>query len=178
MKASKKLFGPFWPYGGPKKGQKRTFAKKETAVVSGFFHVFAFFAKTAWCIRKKRVFREKRWKRPKTAKNSQNGQNPENLVEKKAWKPSDAPLFTYPQRNSPKPTPKPLNRSSNHQSHFYKIRLAIPSKGKGKSGGARVITYVKVTINSVYLVSIYDKSEDDAITDKELAAIFKSMSWM
>lgn len=61
-------------------------------------------------------------------------------------------------------------------SHFYKIRLAIPSKGKGKSGGARVITYVKVTINSVYLVSIYDKSEDDAITDKELAAIFKSMS--
>ena len=110
MKASKKLFGPFWPYGGPKKGQKRTFAKKETAVVSGFFHVFAFFAKTAWCIRKKRVFREKRWKRPKTAKNSQNGQNPENLVEKKAWKPSDAPLFTYPKRNSPKLTPKPPNQ--------------------------------------------------------------------
>jgi len=29
--------------------------------------------------------------------------------------------------------------------HFYKIRLAITSKGKGKSGGARIITYVKVT---------------------------------
>lgn len=27
--------------------------------------------------------------------------------------------------------------------NFYKIRLAISSKGKGKSGGARVITYVK-----------------------------------
>lgn len=26
---------------------------------------------------------------------------------------------------------------------FYKIRLAIKSKGKGKSGGARVITYFK-----------------------------------
>lgn len=26
---------------------------------------------------------------------------------------------------------------------FYKIRLAIASKGKGKTGGARVITYVK-----------------------------------
>jgi mRNA-degrading endonuclease RelE of RelBE toxin-antitoxin system len=28
--------------------------------------------------------------------------------------------------------------------NFYKIRLAIASKGKGKSGGTRVITYVKV----------------------------------
>ena len=40
---------------------------------------------------------------------------------------------------------------------FYKIRVAISSKGKGKSGGARVITYVKVTTTTVYLTSIYDK---------------------
>ena len=60
-------------------------------------------------------------------------------------------------------------------SQFYKIRLAIPSKGKGKSGGARVITYVKVTVNSVYLVSIYDKSDDETISDKMLVTIFKSL---
>ncbi len=41
----------------------------------------------------------------------------------------------------------------------YKIRLSITSKGKGKSGGARVITYVTVQGNSIYLLSIYDKSE-------------------
>jgi hypothetical protein len=56
---------------------------------------------------------------------------------------------------------------------FYKIRLAIASKGKGKSGGARVVTYVKVTRNTVYLTSIFDKSEKSTITDKELEQIFK-----
>lgn len=56
---------------------------------------------------------------------------------------------------------------------FYKIRLAIASKGKGKSGGARVITYVKVTADTVFLTSIYNKSEKSTITDKELEQIFK-----
>ncbi len=55
---------------------------------------------------------------------------------------------------------------------FYKIRLAIASKGKGKSGGARVVTYVKVTRNTVYLASIFDKSEKSTISDKELEQIF------
>ncbi|WP_276502027.1 type II toxin-antitoxin system RelE/ParE family toxin [Terrimonas pollutisoli] len=50
----------------------------------------------------------------------------------------------------------------------YKIRLAIASKGKGNSGGARVITCVKIVANIVYLVSIYDKSEQGDITDKDL----------
>ena len=58
---------------------------------------------------------------------------------------------------------------------FYKIRLAITSKGKGKSGGARVITYVKVVATIVYLSSIYDKGEKDTITDKELQDIFKEI---
>ena len=57
--------------------------------------------------------------------------------------------------------------------NFYKIRLAIASKGKGKSGGARIITYVKVAHNTVYLTSIFDKSEKSTITDKELEQIFK-----
>jgi mRNA-degrading endonuclease RelE of RelBE toxin-antitoxin system len=50
----------------------------------------------------------------------------------------------------------------------YKIRLAIKSKQKGKSGGARVITNVKVVDEKVYLLTIYDKSEKDDIREKEL----------
>lgn len=56
---------------------------------------------------------------------------------------------------------------------FYKIRLAISSKGKGKSGGARVITYVKIIATTVFLTSIYDKSEKESITEKELEEIFR-----
>ena len=57
--------------------------------------------------------------------------------------------------------------------NFYKVRLAIASKVKGKSGGARLITFVKVVQTTVYLASIYDKSEKATITDKELQQIFK-----
>jgi mRNA-degrading endonuclease RelE of RelBE toxin-antitoxin system len=53
----------------------------------------------------------------------------------------------------------------------YKIRLAITSKGKGKSGGARVITHVHVSQTTVYLLSIYDKSEQEDISDKELDSL-------
>ena len=52
--------------------------------------------------------------------------------------------------------------------HCFKIRISIASKGKGKSGGARVITYVYVSKIEVYLLSIYDKSEKAVITTKEL----------
>jgi mRNA-degrading endonuclease RelE of RelBE toxin-antitoxin system len=50
----------------------------------------------------------------------------------------------------------------------YKIRLAIASKGKGKSGGARVITYFAITESSIFLLSIYDKSQQSDIENKEL----------
>ncbi|MBK7554860.1 MAG: type II toxin-antitoxin system RelE/ParE family toxin [Flavobacteriales bacterium] len=50
----------------------------------------------------------------------------------------------------------------------YKVRMAIRSKGKGRSGGARVITCVKVVRNVVILLTVYDKSEVDTISDKEL----------
>ena len=56
--------------------------------------------------------------------------------------------------------------------NFFKIRLAITAKGKGKSGGARVITYVKVTATTVYLSAIYDKGEKNTIFDSELKNIF------
>jgi hypothetical protein len=50
----------------------------------------------------------------------------------------------------------------------YKIRVAIASKGKGKSGGARMITYVRIVQETVFLLDIFDKSEQANITDKEL----------
>jgi hypothetical protein len=50
----------------------------------------------------------------------------------------------------------------------YKIRLAIKSKGKGKSGGARVITQIQVVENNVFLLALYDKSEQENISDKEI----------
>jgi len=55
----------------------------------------------------------------------------------------------------------------------YKIRLAISSKGKGKSGGARVITYIINADSNVFLLDIYDKSEQDNISDKELKILIQ-----
>lgn len=53
----------------------------------------------------------------------------------------------------------------------FKIRLGIASKGKGKSGGARVITQIFVSDEYVYLLSIYDKGNKESISDKELKNI-------
>jgi len=50
----------------------------------------------------------------------------------------------------------------------YKVRMAIKSKGKGKSGGARVITCIKIINTKIYMLSIYDKSEKEDISDAEL----------
>ena len=58
----------------------------------------------------------------------------------------------------------------------YKIRLAIKSKGKGKSGGGRVISYVVTEDKEVYLLTIYDKSEFDSIDDKTLRTIISSLN--
>lgn len=59
--------------------------------------------------------------------------------------------------------------------NFYKVRMAISSKGRGKSGGARIITYLKVTATTVYLSAIYDKSTKSSISDHELEQIFKTI---
>ena len=55
----------------------------------------------------------------------------------------------------------------------YKIRLAIASKGKGKSGGARVVTHVIFKNDTVYLLSIYDKSDIANLTDKEILELIQ-----
>ena len=56
---------------------------------------------------------------------------------------------------------------------FYKIRLKIASKGGGKSGGARVITCIVAVQETVYLLSIYDKAEQETISDRRLSELLK-----
>jgi mRNA-degrading endonuclease RelE of RelBE toxin-antitoxin system len=65
----------------------------------------------------------------------------------------------------------------------YKIRLKISSKGKGKSGGARVISLVETLIVGevqmieeeviVNLITIYDKADTATISDKELKDLIR-----
>ena len=57
----------------------------------------------------------------------------------------------------------------------YKIRLAIGSKGKGKSGGARVITYLYIETETVYLLTIYDKGEKKDLKANELNDMIESL---
>ncbi|MDB5283984.1 MAG: hypothetical protein JWO06_3059 [Bacteroidota bacterium] len=57
----------------------------------------------------------------------------------------------------------------------YKIRVSIKSKGKGKSGGARIITHVFVQNKEVYLLSIYDKSETETITEEKILELLKQL---
>jgi hypothetical protein len=59
--------------------------------------------------------------------------------------------------------------------NVYKIRMAITSKGKGKSGGARVISYVYVQEEQIFLLSIYDKSEKENVTDNEIKTFFNNL---
>jgi mRNA-degrading endonuclease RelE of RelBE toxin-antitoxin system len=57
---------------------------------------------------------------------------------------------------------------------IYKIRLAIASKNKGKSSGARVLTFVKITQTTVLLFSVYSKSEIDNLSDKAIKELIKN----
>lgn len=55
----------------------------------------------------------------------------------------------------------------------YKIRISIASKGRGKSAGARVITHFAIRENTVYLLSIFDKSDIENLSDSEIVALVK-----
>jgi hypothetical protein len=57
----------------------------------------------------------------------------------------------------------------------YKVRMAIASKGKGKKGGARVITCIKIEKDTIHLLTIFDKSEIDNISDKYLDSLRKTI---
>lgn len=60
--------------------------------------------------------------------------------------------------------------------NIYKIRIAISSKGKGKRGGARVMSYVRIVNEIVFLFSIYSKGEKDDISDDEIKELIKGLS--
>lgn len=62
-----------------------------------------------------------------------------------------------------------------HLGHgIYKIRMAIASKAKGKSGGARVITFLVTKDKEVYLIFIYDKSQLENITKQQIFDMLKN----
>ena len=54
-----------------------------------------------------------------------------------------------------------------------KVRLAITSKGRGKSGGARVIIRVRIVRDELQLLYIYDKSDFENISDAYLRDVLK-----
>lgn len=61
---------------------------------------------------------------------------------------------------------------------LYKIRLGSESKGGGKSGGFRVITYYLEQTpdgETLYLVTIYDKSEESSVKKGSLIKLVKSI---
>jgi hypothetical protein len=53
--------------------------------------------------------------------------------------------------------------------------MAIAAKGRGKSGGARVITFYRAAPNIIFLTSIFDKSEKASISDAELEWLFSQL---
>jgi mRNA-degrading endonuclease RelE of RelBE toxin-antitoxin system len=61
--------------------------------------------------------------------------------------------------------------------NIYKVRLADESKGRGKSGGFRVITYLveeNAQSTDIYLITIFDKSEESSIDKDDIKEIIKS----
>ncbi len=61
-------------------------------------------------------------------------------------------------------------------SGLYKVRLAVKSKGAGKSGGFRVITYLvrrQIPDITVYLLTMYDKSEEENVPKEVLEKLVK-----
>jgi mRNA-degrading endonuclease RelE of RelBE toxin-antitoxin system len=68
----------------------------------------------------------------------------------------------------------------------YKIRFAVKSKGRGKSGGLRIITHLielEIEISesemeqdiTIILVAIYDKSEVQNIDDAYLRSVIEDI---
>jgi mRNA-degrading endonuclease RelE of RelBE toxin-antitoxin system len=57
----------------------------------------------------------------------------------------------------------------------YKIRIALSGSNKGKSSGARLITYIYIAKKTVFLLSIYIKNEQENISDSELKELVKNI---
>lgn len=63
-----------------------------------------------------------------------------------------------------------------------KVRMAVASKGKGKSGGVRILTYSinKTTDDEVTitLLSVYDKSKISNVTDEYISLLVNEINDM
>lgn len=59
--------------------------------------------------------------------------------------------------------------------NIWKIRLNITSKGRGKSGGARVIVRIRIVMDELQLLYIYDKADLGNVSDSYLREILKRM---
>ncbi|MCV6608476.1 MAG: type II toxin-antitoxin system RelE/ParE family toxin [Campylobacterales bacterium] len=57
----------------------------------------------------------------------------------------------------------------------YKVRLKNSSSKKGKSGGYRVITYVLTENNLLGLLTIYSKTNQENIFQKEIDDLIKEL---
>ena len=61
----------------------------------------------------------------------------------------------------------------------YKTRMSISSKGKGKSGGVRVLTYnvkeIAPNLIKVTLLSIFDKGEMENVSDAYIKSLVKEV---
>ncbi|AKP49601.1 MAG: type II toxin-antitoxin system RelE/ParE family toxin [Cytophagales bacterium] len=58
--------------------------------------------------------------------------------------------------------------------NLYKIRMKISSKNRGKSGGARVITFIVTDDREVYLLHIYDKSQLENLTKEQIIELINN----
>jgi mRNA-degrading endonuclease RelE of RelBE toxin-antitoxin system len=58
----------------------------------------------------------------------------------------------------------------------FKVRLAVKSKGKGKSGGMRIITFKMDRNKEIYLLTIYDKSEIASVDDRTIRFIIRQIT--
>ncbi len=58
---------------------------------------------------------------------------------------------------------------------LFKVRMSIRSKDRGKSGGARIITYIVTENKEVYLIYIYDKSRLENITKQQIEKLLKKV---
>ena len=68
-----------------------------------------------------------------------------------------------------------LGTSLGHGVH--KIRLSLTSKGKGKKGGARVLTHADVMLEmregTICLLALYDKSDQETISEKRIKSLLE-----
>ncbi len=57
----------------------------------------------------------------------------------------------------------------------YKVRIANSDKKSGKSAGYRLISYLKLLDGTLYLMYIYDKSDLDSVSEKQIDELIKKI---